>query len=66
MQIGIIKETASGETRVAATPETVKKMAAIPGITVVIESGAGNASSLLDDAYATAGATIASTAATVT
>ncbi len=41
MQIGIIKETAAGETRVAATPETVKKMAAIPGISVVIESGAG-------------------------
>ncbi|MBP6530392.1 MAG: Re/Si-specific NAD(P)(+) transhydrogenase subunit alpha [Burkholderiales bacterium] len=65
MQIGIIKETASGETRVAATPETVKKMAAIPGISVVIESGAGNASSLLDDAYAAAGATIVSTAQAV-
>ena len=62
MQIGIIKETAAGETRVAATPETVKKMAAIPGITVVIESGAGAASSLLDAAYATAGATISTSA----
>ena len=58
MQIGIIKETAAGETRVAATPETVKKIAAIPGITIVLESGAGNASSLLDEAYAAAGATI--------
>jgi H+-translocating NAD(P) transhydrogenase subunit alpha len=58
MQIGIIKETAAGETRVAATPETVKKIAAIPGVTVVLESGAGNASSLLDEAYAAAGATI--------
>lgn len=58
MQIGIIKETAAGETRVAATPETVKKIAAIPGITVVIEAGAGGASSLLDDAYATAGAKV--------
>ena len=62
MQIGIIKETAAGETRVAATPETVKKMAAIPGITIVMESGAGNASSLLDDAYAAAGATIKASA----
>ena len=65
MQIGIIKETAAGETRVAATPETVKKMAAIPGITVVIESGAGAASSLLDAAYALAGATVSTSAADV-
>ena len=62
MQIGIIKETAAGETRVAATPETVKKIAAIPGITIVLESGAGNASSLLDDAYAAAGATLKASA----
>ena len=62
MQIGIIKETAAGETRVAATPETVKKIAAIPGIHVVMESGAGQASSLLDEAYAAAGATIKASA----
>jgi H+-translocating NAD(P) transhydrogenase subunit alpha len=65
MQIGIIKETAAGETRVAATPETVKKMAAIPGITVVIESSAGTASSLLDAAYSAAGATISASATDV-
>ena len=65
MQIGIIKETAAGETRVAATPETVKKMAAIPGITVVIESGAGAASSLLDAAYVAAGATASASATDV-
>ena len=62
MQIGIIKETAAGETRVAATPETVKKIAAIPGVHVVMESGAGQASSLLDEAYAAAGATIKASA----
>ena len=62
MQIGIIKETAAGETRVAATPETVKKIAAIPGITIVLEAGAGTASSLLDEAYAAAGATIKASA----
>jgi len=62
MQIGIIKETAAGETRVAATPETVRKIAAIPGITIVLESGAGNASSLLDEAYVAAGATIKASA----
>ena len=65
MQIGIIKETAAGETRVAATPETVKKMTAIPGITVVIESNAGAASSLLDAAYAAAGATVSTSATDV-
>jgi NAD/NADP transhydrogenase alpha subunit len=41
MQIGIIKETAAGETRVAATPETVKKMAAIPGISCRHRVGRG-------------------------
>ena len=65
MQIGIIKETAAGETRVAATPETVKKMTAIPGVTVVIESNAGAASSLLDAAYAAAGATVSTSATDV-
>jgi H+-translocating NAD(P) transhydrogenase subunit alpha len=65
LQIGIIKETAPGETRVAATPETVKKFAAIPGVNVVIESGAGNASSLLDEAYAAAGAKLAGSASEV-
>ena len=65
MQIGIIKETAAGETRVAATPETVKKMAAIPGVTVVIESTAGAASSLLDAAYAAAGASVSTSATDV-
>jgi H+-translocating NAD(P) transhydrogenase subunit alpha len=65
MQIGIIKETAAGETRVAATPETVKKMAAIPGITVVIEAGAGAESSLIDDAYAAAGASVKTNASEV-
>ena len=65
MQIGIIKETSAGETRVAATPETVKKMAAIPGVAVVVEAGAGAASSLLDAAYAAAGATVCASATEV-
>ena len=65
MRIGIIKETTAGETRVAATPETVKKLAAIPGFSVAIESGAGAASSLLDEAYAAAGATVSASAAEV-
>ena len=40
MHIGIAKETAAGETRVAATPETVKKLVA-QGHKIDIESGAG-------------------------
>ncbi|MDQ8032258.1 MAG: NAD(P)(+) transhydrogenase (Re/Si-specific) subunit alpha, partial [Bordetella sp.] len=40
MQIGIPKETRDGETRVAATPETVKKYVA-SGHAVIVERGAG-------------------------
>ena len=57
MMIGVPRETAAGETRVAATPETTKKLKA-QGHTVRIESGAGLAASATDDAYAAAGAEI--------
>ena len=57
MQIGVPRETAGGETRVAATPETVKKLKA-QGHTVRIESGAGLAASVTDAAYEAAGAEI--------
>ena len=40
MKIGVLKETVSGESRVAATPETVKKMIALSH-SVSIEAGAG-------------------------
>lgn len=56
--IAIAKETADYEKRVAATPETVKKLAAL-GATLVVEKGAGEASSLSDKLYETAGASIA-------
>lgn len=60
MHIGIPKETRDGETRVAATPETVKKY--IGGKhTVVVERGAGDAARYPDDAYEAAGATLGST-----
>ncbi|HEX4976133.1 MAG TPA: Re/Si-specific NAD(P)(+) transhydrogenase subunit alpha [Pseudomonadales bacterium] len=62
MQIGIPAEIAAGETRVAATPETVKKYVQL-GYTVLVQSGAGLASSCTDDAYQQAGATITATAA---
>ncbi|MBC7669430.1 MAG: Re/Si-specific NAD(P)(+) transhydrogenase subunit alpha [Gemmatimonadaceae bacterium] len=60
--IAVTKETRGGETRVAATPETVKKLAAA-GWTVVVEAGAGAAAAYPDADYAAAGATLAATAA---
>lgn len=59
MQIAVVKELAIGETRVAATPETVKKFIGL-GAKVAVESGAGVAASIDDAAYQAAGATIAS------
>ncbi|HWJ93130.1 MAG TPA: Re/Si-specific NAD(P)(+) transhydrogenase subunit alpha [Telluria sp.] len=56
MRIGIPAETRPGETRVAATPETVKKLAAKHQ--VVVQAGAGLKASVTDDAYAAAGASI--------
>src|SRR5476649_1027963 len=56
MRIGIPAETRPGETRVAATPETVKKLAVKHQI--VVQAGAGLAASVTDAAYAAAGATI--------
>ena len=64
MRIAILKETASGEARVAATPETVKKFTAL-GATVAIEEGAGAAASYPDEAYREAGAEILPTARAV-
>ncbi|MEM8930199.1 MAG: Re/Si-specific NAD(P)(+) transhydrogenase subunit alpha [Acidobacteriota bacterium] len=59
MKVFVPRETADGETRVAATPETVKKMVA-KGITVSVEAGAGISAHLVDDDYAAAGATLTS------
>jgi NAD(P) transhydrogenase subunit alpha len=57
MLIGVPVETASGETRVAVTPETAKKLKAL-GHTLRIQSGAGVAASVTDEAYVAAGAEI--------
>jgi NAD(P) transhydrogenase subunit alpha len=57
MLIGVPRETAAGETRVAVTPETAKKLKA-QGHLIRVEAGAGVAASVTDDAYATAGAEI--------
>ncbi len=60
MLIGIPRETRPGETRVAATPETVKKIAASGKHDIVVEAGAGTASSIRDADYQAAGARIGS------
>jgi NAD(P) transhydrogenase subunit alpha len=57
--IGIPKETYAGEKRVATAPEVVQKLIGL-GFTVAVESGAGDGASFYDDAYAAAGAKIAS------
>ncbi len=61
MRIAIVKETQPGEERVAATPDTVKKLIAA-GHALVIESGAGERASIPDALYEAAGAKIAPTA----
>ena len=57
MKIAIPAETESGEPRVAATPETIKKMINL-GADVAVERGAGRRSGILDMDYEAAGATV--------
>ena len=57
-RIAVTRERRPGETRVAATPETVKKLAGL-GFSVVVEAGAGLTASISDDDYKQAGAEIA-------
>ena len=57
LTIGIPRETYPLEKRVAATPESVSKLVK-PGFTVLIESGAGQASHFNDTDYEAAGATV--------
>ena len=61
MKLSILKEQAEGETRVAATPETVKKFIAL-GATVAVEAGAGAGASIADADYVAAGAAVSSRA----
>ena len=58
MKIAILREGAPGETRVAATPETVKKFTAL-GAELAVESGAGEAASIADADFEAAGASVA-------
>ena len=56
-RIAVLKERASGETRVSATPETVKKLTGL-GARPAVESGAGIAASISDEDYRAAGAEV--------
>jgi NAD(P) transhydrogenase subunit alpha len=58
MKIAILKERRANETRVAGSPETVKKFVAL-GVDVCVEKGAGTTASMSDAAFREAGATIA-------
>jgi len=60
--IGVPKETAAGEKRVATVPEVVEKLVKL-GFKVAVESGAGDAANCSDESYRAAGAQIADSAA---
>jgi len=62
MRIGVPKESAAGEKRVATVPEVVEKLVKL-GFTVSVESGAGDAANFADDTYRAAGADVVGTAA---
>ncbi|KWV90499.1 NAD(P) transhydrogenase subunit alpha [Erythrobacter sp. YT30] len=64
MKIAILKERSAGETRVAATPETVKKFAGL-GNELFVEKGAGLTASITDEAYTEAGASVGTAESTV-
>ena len=62
MRIGVPKEPTPGQTLVAATPDTVKKLIKL-GYQVLVERGAGEKAAYLDEQYSQAGAEIVDTQA---
>jgi H+-translocating NAD(P) transhydrogenase subunit alpha len=64
VKIAVLKETAAGETRVAASPETVKKFIAL-GASVAVEAGAGLSASVGDAEYEAMGASVGTAVATL-
>src|SRR5271169_4373617 len=58
MRLALLRERRGSETRVAATPDTVKRLIGL-GLTVAIETGAGASASIPDTEFAAAGAEIA-------
>ena len=63
MRLAVLKERRVSETRVAATPETVKRLIGL-GLTVAVEAGAGSSASMPDADYVAAGAELAADPAT--
>src|SRR5215208_4061429 len=61
MKVGVAKESAPGERRVALVPEALGKLTAA-GLEILVEKGAGSGAAIPDSAYADAGATIVPTA----
>jgi H+-translocating NAD(P) transhydrogenase subunit alpha len=64
MKLAVLKERREGETRVAASPDTVKKLKTL-GLEVAVETGAGSGARMADADYVAAGAAIAPDAASV-
>ena len=64
VKIAVLKESTAGETRVAASAETVKKFIGL-GATVAVEAGAGASASVSDADFTAAGASVGALAATV-
>ena len=64
MRIAVLDEAKQGEPRIAATPETVKKLIAL-GASVAVEKGAGKGASIPDSEFEAAGASIGTAAATL-
>ena len=62
--IGVPKETAAGEKRAATVPEVVEKLIKL-GFLVKVQSGAGEAATISDDAYRAAGAEVVADAAAI-
>jgi len=62
MKLAVLKERRAGETRVAASPDTVKKLKGL-GLDVAVETGAGDGAHFSDNDFTAAGATIAPDAA---
>jgi NAD(P) transhydrogenase subunit alpha len=58
MRIGVPRETAEGERRVALVPEVVRKLSAVETTQVIVERGAGAGAFIPDDAFAAAGAAL--------
>jgi NAD(P) transhydrogenase subunit alpha len=60
MRVGVARETAAGERRVALVPEALGKLTAA-GLEILVEAGAGSGASIPDQAFADAGASIVAT-----